>query len=107
MKQLKMTSKPSPKLIALLMLPLTITNSFAENTLSNTQTIKCSSIIKACDKALADKDAAIKARDAQLGDYARLTKSQADEIAADKAWYNSKWLWLAIGAGTTAYLLRK
>jgi len=56
---------------------------------------------------LADKDAAIKARDAQLGDYAKLTKDQADQIARDGAWYNSKWLWLAIGAGTATYLLKK
>lgn len=82
-------------------------SSFAANTSRNTQKIQCSSLIQACDKALADKDAAIKARDVQLGDYAKLTKEQADQIASDKAWYRSPWLYIAIGLGTGLYLGKK
>jgi hypothetical protein len=64
-------------------------------------------LIQACDKALADKDAAIKARDVQLGDYAKLTKEQANQIASDKAWYKSPLLWGAVGFGLGIYVMRK
>lgn len=82
-------------------------SSFAANISNNTQKIQCSSVIQACDKALADKDAAIKARDVQLGDYAKLTKEQADQIASDKAWYKSPLLWGAVGFGLGIYVMRR
>lgn len=71
----------------------------------------CNDVIRACDQALADKDAAILARDKELSQFQIMSKAQSDEIARKdselSAWYNSRWLWLAIGAGTATYLLKR
>ena len=100
---------------ALLLLTLP-TSSFAANTstppnATPKQAPSCLSIIKACDADLVAKDEQIKDRDNTLAQYDVLTKKQADDIASKDrqlgAWYNQKWVWVLIGAGATAYLIKK
>ncbi len=83
---------------------LTTSISLASSTKNSTPTIKCSSVISACQNALAEKDAAISAREAELGQYAKLTKKQVDELESDKAWYKSPYLYLFLGLAAGVYV---
>lgn len=71
----------------------------------------CNEVLNACDKALKAKETQLQIRDEQLGQAQEMLKANAKEIGdlrrSNDAWYNNKLLWLVVGAGTTAYLLRK
>lgn len=71
----------------------------------------CNQVIQACDKALADKDAAIKSRDKELSQYQIMSKAQADEIAAKdrelSAWWRNPYVWGVVGLGLGIYLGKK
>lgn len=78
-----------------------------------TETTKtaCTDLIHACDKALVGKDKQISIRDLRIKqdeDHIVVLENEKAQLEKSSgAWYNSKILWLLIGAGATAYLLKK
>lgn len=80
----------------------------SRNTLA---TPNCQNVIDACDKAISDQKKQIEIRDLAItqsrDEISRQVAVIQDQDKQLHAWYNSKWLWLAIGAAGTAYLIKK
>lgn len=101
----------SQMLVAMIILSLGMSTSSniqaSEVEASPRPNIKCSDLIHACDKALADKDAQIGIRDNRIEFDEKMIQEQSKRIESQDAWYKSPFLWLFIGGATGAYLMRK
>lgn len=86
--------------------------SSAQNTLppSSPKSPSCDSLIKACDTALADKQAQIDVRDKELSQAQIMLDSDTKELESmkrsDNAIYNQKWVWVVIGAVGAGFIIK-
>lgn len=90
-------------------LPLMICLSTTSYSASTTPT--CNEVLEACGKVVQAQKKQIEIRDLRIKQDEDQLKNVTDErnsaVNALGAWYRSPWLWLAVGAGTSAYLLKR
>ncbi len=82
------------------------TRALATSTSLNTPTT-CKDVIQHCDAVIEEQSKQIWVREQEIEMMEGLITDQYHRLQSADAWYNSRWLWLAVGAGATGYLLRK